>query len=106
VIGAIAGGGVGAGIGAAAGGASGAALSGASRGPRLDLPAEAVLEFHLQAPLTVQPVSYDEATRLAASAPPDRQVLRPRPAYYAYPVRPYPYGYPYPYGAPVYVRPY
>jgi len=37
----------------------------------------------------VQPVSWQEAQRLAQSAP----QLQRRPAYYA---RPYPYAYPYP----------
>jgi hypothetical protein len=96
LIGAFAGGGVGAGIGAAAGGASGALVSGATHGPRLDLPAEALLQFHLTAPLTVQPVNYGEAQRLAASVP-QQPVLRTRPAYmvapYPYYARPY---YPYP----------
>jgi hypothetical protein len=96
LIGAIAGGGVGAGIGAAAGGASGALVSGATHGPRLDLPAEALLQFHLTAPLTVQPVKFDEAERLAATVP-QQPVLRTRPGYvvapYPYYARPY---YPYP----------
>ena len=96
VIGAIAGGGVGAGIGAVAGGAGGALVSGATHGPRLDLPAEALLQFHLTAPLTVQPVNYSEAERLAASVP-QQPVLRARPVYvatpYPYYVRPYPAPY-------------
>jgi hypothetical protein len=99
ILGAIAGGGTGAGIGAAAGGAGGALISGATHGPRLDLPAEAMLQFHLSAPLTVQPVSYSEAERLAASVP-QQPVLRTRPAYaiapYPYYARPY-YAYPAPY---------
>jgi len=99
IIGAIAGGGTGAGIGAVAGGAGGALVSGATRGPRLDLPAETMLQFHLNAPLTVQPVSYSEAERLAASVP-QQPVLRTRPVYsvapYPYYARPY-YVYPAPY---------
>lgn len=101
-IGAVAGGGLGAGIGALAGGATGTLVSGATHGPRLDLPAEALLQFHLQAPLTVDPVSQQEAARLAASAPtPPTPVLRARPVYVAAPY-PYYYGRPYPY----YARPY
>ena len=99
VIGAIAGGGVGAGIGAVAGGATGAAVSGATPGPRVGLPPEAILQFHLAAPLQVQPVNYDEAIRLASTIP-QQPVLRARPvypAYYAVP-RPYPYYYPRYYG--------
>ncbi len=100
IIGAAAGGGIGAGIGAIAGGTSGALISGATHGPRLDLPSEALLQFHIEEPLTLQPVPYSEAQRLAASVPP-QPVLQRRPAYA---VAPYPYGYvrPYPYA----VRPY
>ncbi len=98
LIGAVAGGGIGAGVGAVAGRASGALISGATHGPRLDLPPEALLQFHL--------APYDEAQRLAASAP-QQPVLRQRPVYVAVPgpyaVRPYPYPYAYPYG---YYRPY
>ena len=95
LIGAIAGGGVGAGVGAVAGGATGAAVSGATRGPRLTLPPEALLQFHIEQPLTVQPMPYDEAERLAASVP-QQPVLHQRPVYpypypYPYAVRPYPY---------------
>ncbi len=96
LIGAAAGGGVGAGVGAIAGGATGVAVSGATHGPRLDLPPEALLQFHIEQPLTLQPVSYDEAERLAAAAPPQPPVLRQRPVYvspYPYVVRPYPYSY-------------
>ena len=96
LIGAIAGGGVGAGVGAVAGGAGGALVSGATPGPRVGLPPEAVLQFHLSAPVDVQPVKYDEAIRLASTLP-QQPVLRPRPVYYAAP-RPYPYYYPRYYG--------
>ena len=96
LIGAAAGGGVGAGVGAIAGGTGGALISGATHGPRLDLPPEALLEFHLAQPLTVQPVHFDEAERLASSVP-EQPVLRQRPVYVA---APYPYAYPYPYARP------
>ena len=72
----------------------GLAASSATHGPRLILPAEAQVDFHLTGPVKVQPVSSQEAQRLASSVP---QLVR-RPAY-AVP-RPYPYpyyGYPYPY---------
>lgn len=99
LIGAVAGGGVGAGIGAVAGGTGGALISGATHGPRLDLPPEAMLQFHLAQPLTVQPLQYDEAERVASSVP-QQPILRQRPVYvaapYGYPyrvVRPYPYPY-------------
>ncbi len=104
IIGAAAGGGIGAGIGAIAGGTSGALISGATHGPRLDLPPEALLQFHIEEPLTLQPVPYSEAQRLAASVP-QQPVLQRRPVYaavpppYGYVVRPYPYVVrPYPYG--------
>ena len=102
IIGAIAGGGVGAGVGAIAGGTTGVLVSGATHGPQLDLPAEAVLQFRLAEPVTLQPVRYEEAVRLSASVP-QGPVLQPRPEYvaapYPYVVRPYPYvarpyGYP------------
>jgi hypothetical protein len=96
VIGAIAGGGVGAGVGAVAGGAGGALISGATPSARVGLPPETILQFHLTAPLQVQPVKYEEAVRLASTIP-QQPVLRPRPVYYAAP-RPYPYYYPRYYG--------
>jgi hypothetical protein len=98
LIGAMTGGGVGAGVGAIAGGAGGAALSGATHGPRLDLPPEALLQFRLAQPLTVQPVHFAEAVRLANSVP-LQPTLRRRPEYAPY-ARPYPYPpppQPYPY---------
>lgn len=96
VIGAIAGRGTGAAIGAVAGGATGAAVSSATSGPQVIMPAESVVTFHLAQPATVQPVTYDEAQRLAASVPPER----PRPYPYARPRPVYYYGYPYPYPPP------
>jgi hypothetical protein len=93
ILGAAFGGGPGAAVGAVAGGATGAAISSATPGPRSFIPAETLITFHLKSPATVQPVSLDEATRLAASMP--RPVLRPRPVYYGPP--PGYYGYPYPY---------
>ncbi len=102
LIGAVAGGGVGAGVGAIAGGTGGALISGATHGPRLDLPPEALLQFHLAEPVTVQPLKFNEAEQIAASAPAAQPVLHQRPVYYAAPYpRPYPY-YAYPYA----VRPY
>jgi len=55
IIGAVAGGGKGAGIGALAGGAAGAVGQVATRGSRVHIPAESVLTFQLQQPLTVAP---------------------------------------------------
>jgi len=104
VLGAIIGGavdrGAGAAIGAAAGAGAGTAASAASPGPDVWIPAEALVTFHLGAPITVSPVSQQEAMRLAQGLYPGGPTLYRR-GYYG---RPY-YGYPYPY-APVYYRPY
>ena len=53
IIGGIAGGGKGAGIGAAAGGGLGGGVQAATKGQQIKLPAETVLNFTLQSPLTV-----------------------------------------------------
>jgi len=103
ILGAIIGGAVGRGpgaaIGAAAGAGAGTAASAASSGPGVWIPAEARVDFHLRAPLTVQPVSQQEAMRLAQGLFQGGPSLYRRAGYpYA---RPYPYGYP-----PVYYRPY
>ncbi len=99
VIGAIAGGGPGAAIGAVAGGATGMAASAATSGPRVVLPPETMVTFHLANAVTVMPVSPQEAQRLA-SAQRGGPYLHGRVAY-GYPPPPpvvaYPYYYPYPY---------
>jgi hypothetical protein len=106
VLGAIIGGAVGRGegaaIGAGAGAAAGTAGSAATPGPGVWIPAEARVDFHLAAPLTVTPVSPQEASRLAQG------LYQGGPSLYRrgpYPYGPryaaYPYGYP-----PVYYRPY
>jgi len=98
LIGGIIGHGAGAAIGAGVGGAGGLAASSATSGPRLILPAEAQVDFHLTGPVTVQPVSWQEAQRLASSVPQQPRLVQ-RPVYMA--PRPYPYyGYPYPYAYP------
>jgi hypothetical protein len=102
VIGGAAGGGGGAAIGAVAGGGVGTAASAASGGPNAWIPAEALVTFHLAAPVTVNPVSPQEAARLAQGLYPGGPTLYRRGAYYG---RPYPAPYPY-YAAPVYYRPY
>jgi hypothetical protein len=103
IIGCIAGRGVGCAIGAGAGAAAGTAVSAASSGPGAWIPSEARVDFHLAAPLTVNPVSQQEAARLAQGLYPGGPTLYRRPAYpYA---RPYVVGYPYGY-PPVYYRPY
>jgi hypothetical protein len=98
VIGGIIGRGTGAAIGAGVGAVGGLAASSATSGPRILLPPETTVDFHLTNPVTVQPVSWQEAQRLASSAP-RPPVLVQRPAYVApgpY-YGPYPYAYPYPY---------
>ena len=99
IIGGIIGRGAGAAIGAGVGAAGGLAASSATSGPRIYLPTEATVDFHLVNPVTVQPVSWQEAQRLASSAPQPVLVRRPRPVYVTpgpY-YGPYPYAYPYPY---------
>jgi hypothetical protein len=99
IIGCAAGRGVGCAIGAGAGLAAGTAASAATPGPGVWIPAEALVEFHLAAPLTVNPVSAQEAARLAEGLYQGGPNLYPR-GYDQY-GQPYPYGYP-----PVYYRPY
>jgi hypothetical protein len=104
VIGGIAGRGEGAAIGAGAGAVAGTAASAASPGPNVWIPAEALVTFHLNAPITVAPVSQQEALRLAQGLYPGGPSLYRR----------YPYGYgpagyvasPYYAYPPVYYRPY
>lgn len=106
IIGGAAGGGSGAAIGAVAGGTVGTAASAASHGPNAWIPAEALVTFHLNAPLTVDPVSQEEALRLAQGLHPGGPTLYQRPYPRRYGPAIYPYAaYPYPYG-PVYYRPY
>ncbi len=97
IIGCAAGRGVGCAIGAGAGAAAGAGATAASSGPRAWIPAEALVTFHLSAPVTVNPVSPQEAQRLAEGLYPGGPSLYRR----GYP----PYGYYAPYGYPVYAYP-
>ncbi len=99
ILGAIIGGAVGRGegaaIGAGAGAAAGTATSAATPGPRAWIQAEARVTFHLAGPITVNPVTQEEADRLAQG------LYSGGPNLY----RRGPYGYaPYPY--PIYYRPY
>jgi hypothetical protein len=102
IIGCAVGRGEGCAIGAGAGVAAGTAASAASPGPGIWIPAEAQVSFHLAAPLTVNPVSPQEAARLAQG------LYQGGPSLYRRGY--YPYGSPYvggyPYGYPVYYRPY
>jgi hypothetical protein len=100
MIGCAVGRGAGCAIGAGAGVAAGTAASAASPGPNVWIPAEALVEFHLNAPLTVIPVSAREAARLAQGLNSGGPTLHQRGGYGPY-GRPYPYGYP-----GVYYRPY
>jgi hypothetical protein len=102
LIGGAAGGGGGAAIGAAAGGTVGTAASAATPGPHAWIPAEALVTFHLNTPLTVDPVSQQEASRLAEGLYQGGPTLYRRP-YYDRPYGPGPAYYAYP---PVYYRPY
>lgn len=108
IIGCAVGRGAGCAIGAGAGVAGGVAASAATPGPGVWIPAEALVDFHLAAPVTVQPVSAQEAARLAEGLYPGGPSLYRRgpygsPYYYG---RPYAAAYPY-YGyPPVYYRPY
>ncbi|MGO8933412.1 MAG: BON domain-containing protein [Terracidiphilus sp.] len=106
LIGCAVGRGAGCAIGAGVGAAAGTTASAASPGPRVWIPAEALVTFHVNAPITVNPVGPQEAARLAEGLYPGGPSLYRRspygPRYYAgygYPA--YPYGYP-----PVYYRPY
>jgi hypothetical protein len=108
IIGGAIGRGPGAAIGAGAGAAAGTAASAASPGPNVWIPSEALVTFRLQAPVTVNPVSAQEAARLAQGLYPGGPSLYrrgygyPPPRPYGYTAGPYyPYGYP-----PVYYRPY
>ncbi|HTB95690.1 MAG TPA: BON domain-containing protein [Terracidiphilus sp.] len=100
LIGGAAGGGTGAAIGAVAGGGVGTAASAATPAAGVWIPAEALVTFHLAAPVTVNPVGQQEAARLAQGLYPGGPTLYRRSAYYGGP-----YAYPY-YYAPVYYRPY
>ena len=100
IIGCITGRGIGCAAGAAGGAIAGTAASAATPGPGVWIPAEARVDFHLSKPLTVTPVSAQEAARMAQGLYPGGPTLYRR-AYGPY-GQPYAYyGYP-----PVYYRPY
>ena len=67
IIGAIAGGGKGAAIGAAAGGGVGGGVQAATKGQQIKLPSETVLNFTLQAPVTVVQASVENRPKLSNS---------------------------------------
>jgi hypothetical protein len=102
IIGCAVGRGVGCAVGAGAGVAAGTAASAASPGPQVWIPAEALVTFHLNTPLTVNPVSPQEAARLAQGLYPGGPSLYRRGPYgQTYYAGAYPYAY-----GPVYYRPY
>ncbi len=105
LIGGMVGGGGGAAIGAVAGGGGGAVASAASN-PQAWIPSEALVTFHLASPVTVNPVTREEAQRLSQGLYPGGAQLYRRSGYGYYNQYPAPYPnamYPYP---PVYYRPY
>lgn len=67
IIGAIAGGGKGAAIGAAAGGGVGGGVQAATKGQQIKLPSETVLNFTLQAPVTVVQANAENRPKLSNS---------------------------------------
>ena len=107
MIGCIVGRGLGCAIGAGAGAAAGTAAGTAAPGARAWIPTEALVTFHLAEPLTVQPVSPQEAQRLAQGLDPGGPTLyRRHNPYYASPYVGYGYGPAY-YGYPApFYRPY
>jgi hypothetical protein len=112
IIGCAVGGGTGCAVGAGAGVAAGTAASAASSGPGVWIPAEALVSFHLRTPLTVNPVSQEEAMRMAQGLYPGGPSLYQRGPVYQRGPAPYPYGpryvygRPYPYPYPYAYRPY
>jgi hypothetical protein len=108
IIGCAVGRGAGCAIGAGAGVAGGTALGAASPGYRARIPAEALVTFHITAPITVQPVSPQEAARLAQGLYPGGPALYRRypygSPYYGYGAGPAYYGgYPAPYYRPYFI---
>ena len=84
--------------------AAGTAASAASPGPRAWIPAEALVTFHLNTPVTVNPVGSQEAARLAQGlyqGGPNLYRRGPNGYYGPQYAAAYPYGY-----GPVYYRPY
>jgi len=94
-------------IGAGAGAAAGTGVATAAPGAKAWIPAEALVTFHLTAPLTVQPVSPQEAARLAQGLYPGGPALYRRgpygSPYYGYGYGPGYYAYPPPYYRPYFI---
>ncbi len=100
IVGGAFGGGPAALLGGLLGGLGGAGISSLSSGPRIIIPAESVLTFYLNAPLTVREPTMGEIRMLGSQVPPSAYGPRPR-GYYApgYPPPPGPIAPP-PYGPP------
>ena len=100
IVGGAFGGGPAALLGGLLGGLGGAGISSMSSGPRIIIPAESVLTFYLNAPLTVREPTMGEIRMLGSQVPPAAYGPRPR-GYYApgYPPQPGPMVPP-PYGPP------
>jgi hypothetical protein len=107
IIGCAVGRGAGCAIGAGAGVAGGTALGAAEPGYRAWIPAEALVTFHLAAPITVAPVGPQEAARLAQGLYPGGPALYRRAPYgspyYGYGYGPGYYAYPAPYYRPYFI---
>ena len=108
IIGCAVGRGAGCAIGAGAGVAGGTALGAAEPGYRAWIPAEALVTFHIAAPITVAPVGPQEAARLAQGLYPGGPALYRRAPYgspyYGYGYGPGYYGgYPAPYYRPYFI---
>ncbi len=102
LIGAMVGRGPGAAVGAIVGAGTGTAISASTPGPRAWIPAEALVTFHLEQPVTVTPVSPQEAQRLGQGLFQGGPNLNRRGAgFYAGAPYPAPTPYPYPYMAPM-----
>lgn len=69
IIGGIAGGGKGAAIGAGAGAAAGTGVQAITKGEKVELKPESMLQFSLQAPVTVTPSNSDETSRERMNPP-------------------------------------
>ena len=108
IIGCAVGRGAGCAIGDGAGVAGGTALGAAEPGYRAWIPAEALVTFHIAAPITVAPVGPQEAARLAQGLYPGGPALYRRAPYgspyYGYGYGPGYYGgYPAPYYRPYFI---
>ena len=107
IIGCAVGRGAGCAIGAGAGVAGGTALGAAEPGYRAWIPAEALVTFHIAAPITVAPVGPQEAARLAQGLYPGGPALYRRAPYgspyYGYGYGPGYYAYPAPYYRPYFI---